>query len=323
MTISYPSGAQVILAPDATPDQWHAARATGLGGSDMAAICGLDKWTSPLEVWHRKAGRDVPRRRDAALEEAALMGHLLEPIVAHRFADLTGLPVLEGPGTLQAIDPEWGIANLDGAVLEDGRYGVFEAKTRSSYALEEWLDEPPAGPYLQVQHYLMVTGWTFGYIACLIGGQRTIVHRVDRDDDLIDGLRTIGTEFMEQVRSDTPPPVDGTDATRDLLHRLHPDANGEVVVGDAAEVEKWLTIRATAKEQAAAADIALTDAENHLKSIAGNATEVHIRGQLAYSWANRRGQISWKAAALDLDPDLDPEPYRGAPTRHLTIHLEV
>ena len=72
----------------------------------MAAICGLDKWTSPLEVWHTKVGRPAPRRDDSVLNEAALMGHRLEPIVAERFAEITGLRVFPGPGTLRAIDPD-------------------------------------------------------------------------------------------------------------------------------------------------------------------------------------------------------------------------
>lgn len=324
-TLPFPSGAQVILPPGAPEADWHAARALGLGGSDMAAIVGLDKYTSPQEIWLRKSGHRVPRRDDPVLEEAALMGHVLEPVVRQRFTDITGLRVLEGPGTLRAVDPDWGIANLDGITLEDGQYGVFEAKTRSSYALDEWLDEPPTGPYLQVQHYLMVTGWTFGYIACLIGGQRTLVHRVERDNDLIDGLRTIGSEFMEQVRNGTPPPVDGSAATQDLLHRLHPNANGEVVVGDAAEVEKWLTLRASARTQRDAADIALTEAENHLKAICGDASEVHIRGQLAYSWPayTRRGAVQWDDLAAD-HPDIDIDAYRApsTPYRVLRVHLE-
>jgi hypothetical protein len=63
-------------------------------------------------------------------------------------------------------------------------------------------------------------------------------------------------------------------------------------------------------------------AENALRQIAGDATDVLIRGERAYSWAARRGQISWKSAALAADPHLDPEPYRGAPTRELRIHME-
>ncbi len=303
---------------------WHGARALGLGGSDMAAVCGLDKFQSPLEVWYEKTGAPVPRREDPILDEAALMGHLQEPIVARRFTDITGLPCWEGPGTLQSLEHEWMIANLDRFTLDRGVPGVVELKTRSSYALAEWLDGVPTGPTIQVQHYFAVTGWQFGYVAALIGGQRTIVHRVERDDELIADLIRIGEDFMRYVHADTPPPVDGSVATGKLLDRLYAEMklDPEPLVADAAEVEKWLRIRRSAKEQAEAADAVATEAENHLKDIAGPHAEVHIRGELAYSWRPKRGQVSWKKAALDADPDLDPEPFRGKPSRTLNVHLE-
>jgi len=139
---------------------------------------------------------------------------------------------------------------------------------------------------------------------------------------MIADLHGIGAEFWGWVQTGTQPPLDGSHATGQLLDRLHANPVDQIVVADAAEVEKWLAIRASAKEQIAAADIALTEAENHLRAIAGDSTDVHVRGELAYTWRRRKGQISWKSAALALDPDLDPEPYRGPDTRVLNVPQE-
>ncbi|MFC8272331.1 YqaJ viral recombinase family protein [Streptomyces sp. NPDC057271] len=322
MTLTYPSGAQVVLGPDAPADEWHAVRASGIGGSDIVAICGLNEYTSPLEIWLKKRGETVPRRHDPVLSEAAEMGHELEPFVASRFTKRTGLPVLDNPGTLRLPSRPHMLVNLDRATVEDGEMGVLEIKTRSSYALKDWIDETPGEVQVQVQWQLALTGWNFGYSAASIGGQRTVVHRIDRDQQMIDNLIAIADEFWGWVQAGVRPPLDGSHATGQLLDRLHANPVDQIVVADAAEVEKWLKIRATAKEQAEAADIAMTEADNHLKAIAGDATDVHIRGELAYSWRPRRGSIHWKDAALDADPDLDPERYRGEPTRVLNIHLE-
>jgi len=319
--LHFPTGATVILEPGAPEADWHEARRNGIGGSDMAAICGLNPWTSPLEIWMRKVGQPVPRRDDGVLSEAALMGHLLEPVVATRFIALTGLYAAEGPGTLRRPDKPW-IANLDRVTHENGRPGVVEIKTRSSYALTEWTEEVPVDVQIQVQWYLAVTGWQFAHVACLIGGQRTIVHRLQRDEQMIADLGTIADDFWEQVETGQQPPIDGTHATGQLLDRLHATPTENVVVADAAEVESWLKHRAHAKEALEGAEMAITEADNHLKAIAGQATDVHIRGELAYSWRPRKGQISWKTAALEADPDIDPEPYRGPDTRVLNIHLE-
>jgi putative phage-type endonuclease len=318
----YPSGATVVLGPDAPRDEWHAIRRTGIGGSDIAAICGLNPWTSPLEVWLKKTGQTVPPREDAILNEAALMGHALEPVIATRFTAITGLIANENPGTLRMPDIPWALVNLDRTTEEDGLPGVVELKSRSSYALNEWLDEPPVDVQVQTQWQLMVTGWSFGYTAALIGGQRTIVHRIDRDEQLIDNLLAIAAEFWGWVETGTQPPIDGSVATGQLLDRLHANPTHKDVVADPAEVDKWLAIRRTAKEQLAAAEIAITDADNHLKAMAGDGTDVYVRGELAYTWRPRKGQISWKKAALELNPDLDPEPYRGEPTRVLNIVKE-
>ncbi|MGW4050851.1 YqaJ viral recombinase family nuclease [Streptomyces sp. NPDC004779] len=320
--ITYPSGAQVILGTDPSPEDWHAARATGLGGSDIPAILGLSPYTSPLEIWLRKTGQTVPRPHNPVLSEAAEMGHELEPVVARRFSKQTGLTIVDNPGTLRRPDKPHMIVNLDRVTLEDGDPGVVELKTRSSYALNDWLDETPIDTTVQVMWQLAVTGWQFGYTACLIGGQRTIVHRIQRDDELIANLEAITEEFWGWVQTGTRPPLDGSHATGELLDRLHTTPADQIVTADAAEVEKWLKIRATAKEQAEAADLAITEAENHLKAIAGDATDVHIRGELAYSWRPRRGSIHWKDAALDANPDIDAEQYRGEPTRVLNVHLE-
>ncbi|MGW2990559.1 YqaJ viral recombinase family nuclease [Streptomyces sp. NPDC001193] len=322
MTLTFPSGAVVVLGPDPSPEEWHGVRATGFGGSDLPAIVGLSPYTSPTEIWLRKTGQTVPRQDNPVLSEAAEMGHELEPVVARRFSKQTGLPVIENPGTLRRPDKPHMIVNLDRVTIENNDMGVVELKTRSSYALNDWLDETPIDTTVQVMWQLAVTGWQFGYTACLIGGQRTIVHRIQRDNDLIANLEAIADEFWGWVQSGTRPPLDGSHATGQLLDRLHADPVDQIVVADAAEVEKWLAIRTSAKEQIAAADIALTEAENHLKAIAGDSTDVHVRGELAYTWRRRKGQISWKSAALALDPNLDPEPYRGADTRVLNVPQE-
>lgn len=318
-TLTFPSGATVVLGPDPDPEQWHAVRATGIGGSDIAAICGLNPYTSPLEIWFKKVGQTVPPREDSVLSEAAEMGHELEPVVARRFTKKTGLPALSNPGTLRLPEVPWALVNLDRATVEDGEMGALELKTRSSYALPDWEEETPVDVQVQVQWQLMVTGWSFGYTAALIGGQRTIVHRIERDEQLIDDLLRIAAEFWGWVETGAQPPLDGSHATGRLLDRIHAKPTRKDVVADAAEVEKWLAIRRTAKEQMEAADTALTEADNHLKALAGDGTDVYIRGELAYTWRPRLGQISWKTAALDADPALDPEQYRGEPTRVLNI----
>lgn len=67
---SFPS-ARLLLPADASEDEWHAARLTGIGGSDVAAILGMDRYRGPLHVWRAKRG-ELDQQRDIRLERSAL-----------------------------------------------------------------------------------------------------------------------------------------------------------------------------------------------------------------------------------------------------------
>lgn len=71
-----PTGVRVLPA-DADRDTWLAARRTGIGSSDVAAILGVADQRTALHVWHDKRGELVD---DAG--EPALWGRLLEDPVA-------------------------------------------------------------------------------------------------------------------------------------------------------------------------------------------------------------------------------------------------
>lgn len=48
--------------PEEVNAQWVEARRNGIGGSDVASIMGLNKFSSPLSVWLVKTGREDPPR---------------------------------------------------------------------------------------------------------------------------------------------------------------------------------------------------------------------------------------------------------------------
>src|SRR5690349_8562125 len=68
--------------PHDTPE-WHALRAGGIGGSEIAAVVGLSKWTSAFELWHRKRGAIGQQAQNEAME----WGSRLEPVIAAKFAE--------------------------------------------------------------------------------------------------------------------------------------------------------------------------------------------------------------------------------------------
>jgi predicted phage-related endonuclease len=70
----------------ADSDEWHAARATRVGASEIGAICGWSPWQTRADVMARKlSGERGPQTK------AQARGHYLEEPVAEWFCDETGI----------------------------------------------------------------------------------------------------------------------------------------------------------------------------------------------------------------------------------------
>lgn len=269
---------------------WLAQRREGIGSSDIAAICGLDKYTSPLGIYHEKRGEfEMPR--NPRLDATARFGLFVEPYITAEFAEATGYEAIPHPGTLAHVERPWMRASMDRLLINPrmrhrGPLGPLELKSRSAYQSADWVNEPPPGPFLQTQWQLGVTGYDFGYIAAMIGNGLVLCFRVDRDDKLIGNLVRIAEEFWQHVQDGIPPKPDGSQALANLLGvRWQPaDADPEPLIVNPIEVDRWLTQREQAKAAIEAADALLTEAENHLKTIAGPHEVVKALGETVFTW---------------------------------------
>ena len=66
-------------------------RLSGLGGSDMAAICGLSPYKTKLQVFLEKTGRYKTEET-----EAMWFGTEHEPVIAKRYSLVTGAKLVKG-----------------------------------------------------------------------------------------------------------------------------------------------------------------------------------------------------------------------------------
>src|ERR1043165_10209558 len=72
-------------------EQWLKDRKKGIGGSEVAAILGLDQYKSAFQVWHDKTGRSTKKPENAFMK----FGQKAEKIVAEYWEEDTGLKVKE------------------------------------------------------------------------------------------------------------------------------------------------------------------------------------------------------------------------------------
>ncbi|MGE0977860.1 YqaJ viral recombinase family protein [Bacillus cereus] len=202
-------------------DQWLQARTQGIGGSDVSAIAGLNKWKSAVQVFLEKT---QAIEKEDIQSEAAYFGNVLEEVVAKEFAKRTDLKVQRRNAILQHPEYPWMLANVDRLIV--GKKNGLECKVASEYLKKEWRDEEvPAAYLLQCQHYMAVTGYEAWWIAVLIGGNKFVHKKIERDEELIQYLIDIEKDFwLNNVEKNEPPMFDGSDASTDLLKHLYPES---------------------------------------------------------------------------------------------------
>jgi putative phage-type endonuclease len=221
-------------------DEWHAARAHGLGGSEIGAAAGLSPFESRFSLWHRKAGAV------GALEQTPEMewGSRLEPAILGKFADEHPEVELVRPaGTWRHEDRPWQIANPDGLIGDDE---VVEAKF--SLFGDGWGEagtaDVPIHVRTQVMWYLDVLGRDRARIAVLVGGFDYREYVVEYSAVEAAELRAIGEDFLNDVALGRRPDIDEHSATYQVIKELHPEIDGTEVVLSNATARQYMAAKA-------------------------------------------------------------------------------
>lgn len=295
----------------------QALRRTYLGGTDVAALAGLNPpgWAQPIDVFADKRPDVIaPRERPAGAMQN--LGNLLEDAVAQVFSAASGQPVRVLPGARTPAGarptrhPRYRHhgGNLDRMTqVADGRWVPLECKTSQRHQ-DEWGPTDatgtavvaPARYLVQLQWYLHVAGRQEGYLAVLLGFGRFEWYRVPRDQALIDGLVELAEGFWrEHVLPGVPPPPDGSDTYDSVLRRRYRASDGTEAVATPYQQGLILQYRA-ARDQADAASQALALAQQQLMASMGT-TERLIAPGAVITWRSTRPRTSvdWEAVAWD------------------------
>jgi putative phage-type endonuclease len=289
--------AQVFtFTKDLTREDWLEARRHGLGGSDIAAIAGISPWQSPMSVYMEKIG-EVPDREES---EVMYWGTRLEDIVAEEFTRRTGLKVMRQNAILQHPQYHWMLANIDRRIV--GQKSGLECKTTSAYGKEAWEDDKVPDMYqLQCQWYMAVTGYESWWIAVLIGGNTFRYTEIKRDEEIIQYITKIGQDFWELVERKTPPEIDGTESSTEVLNVLYPPEKAtkdEIhIIGADSILADFLHAQQMEKDWKEAKD----EAANRLKNLMKNCS-IGYTGSHKLSWkpvtSNRVDTDALKKAGL-------------------------
>ena len=200
-------------------EDWLKGR-TRIGGSDAAAILGLNPYTDNQKLWAIKTGK--AKAEDISDKPYVMYGTNAEVPLRELFAlDFPEFQVGYKENNLFVNDRyPYAHASLDGWLKDkDGKMGVLEIKTTEilkSMQKEKWKDKVPDNYYIQLIHNMMVTEFDFAILKAQLKYSynndvflHTRHYRIDRDDVLedIELLSSKESEFWEYIKSDTRPPL--------------------------------------------------------------------------------------------------------------------
>lgn len=228
-------------------EEWREYRKKGIGGSDAAAILGLNKYVSPFEVFADKTGLI-----DKNVEnEATRQGHDLEDYVAQRFTEQTGLKVRRRNAILQHDEYDFMLANVDRLIVGEKNAGL-ECKTCSALTKVKFKNgEYPPTYYAQCMHYMAVTGADKWYLAVLVLGKEFHVFEIQRDEEEIEALIRAEKDFWENhVMANIPPDPDGTDSAGEIIEGMFVASKAVAVplYGYENKIEEYMYLENQIKE---------------------------------------------------------------------------
>lgn len=198
-------------------EQWLKMRKSGLGGSDAGAVCGLNPYSSPMNVYRDKTTDEM----DDIDNEAMRQGRDLEEYVARRFMEETGLKVRRSNKMYRSEEYPFMLADVDRLVVGTG--AGLECKTASAYNGDKWKDgQVPPHYLIQCLHYMAVTGRREWYIAVVILGVGFRYQKIVWDDGMIGKLIAVEQAFWNQhVVPGVMPEPDGSRACDEVLAQYY------------------------------------------------------------------------------------------------------
>lgn len=212
--------------------EWLEDRRKGIGGSDVGALLGLNKYKSPYTLWAEKSGL---LHTDEVDNESMRIGRDLEDYVARRFMEATGHEVVTSDYSFQSKSHPFMLANVD-RLLTDEPCGL-ECKTASALTKYDFENgDIPSSYYCQCMHYMAVTGLKKWYIAILVMGKGFYWFEINRDEEEIKALIEAEEDFWNKVQTGEAPQIDGTASTATTLGTLFNRSHDkECVLGHEAE----------------------------------------------------------------------------------------
>lgn len=223
-----------------TREQFLLDRKQGLGGSDIAAIMGVSRWKTPLDIYLDKTSEIIEEEKD---EYVLQRGRLLEEAVLKGYAEYTGKTLVTNIPMLRHAQYPFLIGNVDAKVQDENI--LVEAKTSRDFAAD-WHKNMPLEYKLQAAHYAHIYNADRLDIAVLFGGLDTGYFVYERDEILEQMIKEAAIDFWHNhVLKKVPPPV----LTVSDCNALYPKSTKDKIIEANSEVVDLIEAWQSRKQQ--------------------------------------------------------------------------
>lgn len=245
-------------------------RREGIGGSDIGAILGLNKYKSAYDVYLSKVEGIDP---DLSSNEAVIWGNLYEDPIAARYEQVTGKTTL-CTGQTAHKDYPFLIANVDRLIL--GERKGLEIKTVGLRSMSQWGENGssiiPQSYYAQIAHYMFVLDYPEWDVAAYFPTQEMRIYTFHRSQEMDDIILEKGFLFWKNhVEPKIPPSVDFSDARALEIVKRQYSLVSEEVVEFGSELDKWRNTWIEAKQLVKRYQTLADESQAHILSEMKNA----------------------------------------------------
>lgn len=240
----------------------HPARSTYLGSSDIAAVIGVSRWATPLDVYRAKVEPDSAEVIDIDKQRILRRGHRLEPFIVQMAVDELRsrgheVRVWRRNARVTHRAHRFLSAELDAVLQVDGAMVNLEAKSASRWNAaqwgEPWTDEIPTEYSAQVQMAQALSGRDRTFVAAVIGLDDVTMYEVPGERDLHEYVIEQGRKFwVDHVLARRPPPPQ----TLEDLDTLYPSTRPHPLLATAEIIRAAHELRTVRAEISRLQDVA-------------------------------------------------------------------
>lgn len=287
------------------PVDWE-LRVGKVSASMVPQILGVSRWGGPVSAWRQATGKEerTPPEGDAAF------GIFMERAVLEWYGSVHAVDTLKEGATIVSPEYPWLCASPDGFAEwatdtpeDPPRKRAVEVKC-PRYT-DRWgapgTDEVPTEYYLQCQTQGICTGLDVDLP--MLAYRSLVTYHVPKNEEVRTAIIDTCYDFWDRyIRTDSPPPADGTEASKHMLYDAYPKARADRKVHAADAREAGLIVEykhAKARYEAAETE--------HAK--AKQAVMEAIADRYGIEYGNNRAiwygvkpsvRADWKAYALAL-----------------------